>query len=293
MKKITKAVIPVAGKGTRFLPATKAHPKEMLTLVDRPVIHHIVEEAYHAGIKEILFVTNEEKGAIKDHFTRNTALETFLKDKGKHEMIENINTFHNAISFHYVHQHTPNGSGDAVLYAKEFVGEEPFAVFYADDILHCPESTPALTQLVQAYELLAQETASLCSVISIPTKDTHRYGIIQGEQREDELWHVREIVEKPKGKAPTNLASVGRFILNHTIFPLIQKSEPLHNEIYLATALNLLAHTGNLYGYTVSGEWYDCGSKQGLWHANIAMGLHHPDIQHSARDILRSFQDKP
>lgn len=281
---VKKAIIPVAGFGTRLLPATKAQPKEMLPVVDRPVLHYLVAEAAEAGIKQILFVTNSKKHGISDYFSRDLELEKYLQERGKEALIESIRTIHEQADFLYVHQDEPLGSGDAIMRGRGFVGEEPFAVFYADDVIVYPKGKPAIGQLMSVYE---QHQVSVMGLVNVPREEVYKYGIIKGEQVADRLYKVEHAVEKPKPEeAPSTLASVGRFVLTADIFPHIEKLEKKNGELYLTDALDMLARDGEMYGYEIEGTWHDCGSKLGLWKANLELGLTHPDIGKEASAYL-------
>ncbi len=285
-KIITKAVIPIAGKGTRLLPATKIIPKELLTILDKPVIHYIVEEAIQSGIKDILFIESKEKNLTQNYFSQNKKLENFLKKNNKNTLLDKIQGLHNICKFHYEYQKTPNGSGDALLYAQNFTKDDPFAFFYADDIIHNPNKTPPLKQLINSYKKNDQKNISFCGLIKVKKENIEKYGIIRGNEVNPGVWHINEIIEKPKKEeAPSNLASVGRFILNKDIFEIVKKSKKFKNEIYLATALNTLSKTGRLFGKSIQGEWYDCGSKQGLWHANLKIGMEDSEIKLYSKNI--------
>lgn len=287
-KKVRKAVIPVAGSGTRLLPATKAQPKEMMILVDKPVVHYLVEEAVAAGIEEILFVINSNKHSVGDYFARDLDLERFLEERGKNDLLEKIKNIHNQARFLYVHQDEPLGSGDALMRGRGFVGDEPFAVFYADDVMESPAGKPAIGQLISAYETHGKSVAGL---VDVPREEVFKYGIAQGEKLDERTWRIDELVEKPSvQEAPTTLASVGRFVLTSDIFPLIEKAPQIKGEVYLASALDALSRAGNLYGYEIDGKWHDCGSKIGFWRANFELGLQHPEIGDEATAIAASFQ---
>lgn len=286
---VRKAVIPVAGSGTRLLPATKAQPKEMMVLVDKPVVHYLVEEAVEAGIEEILFVINSNKHSVGDYFARDLDLERFLEERGKDDLLEKIKHIHNQARFLYVHQDEPLGSGDALLRGRGFLGNEPFAVFYADDVMESPAGKPAIGQLIAAYE---RQGASVAGLVDVPRAEVTKYGIAQGEKLDERLWKVDQLVEKPSvEEAPTTLASVGRFVLTPDIFDLIEEAEMIKGEVYLASALDALARSGKLYGYEIEGKWHDCGSKIGLWRANLELGLNHPEIGDAARAFLASVNE--
>src|SRR3989344_5030938 len=203
MSKVTKALIPVAGYGTRFLPATKAQPKEMLTIIDKPVVQFLVEEAVEAGIETIIFVINSNKHIIADHFSRNLELERFLRERKKHALLEKIQDLHKRAEFLYVHQDEPLGSGDAVMRGKGLVGEEPFALFYADDLLVTPKGHSAIGQLIEAHERTGETVMAL---LPVPRREAKLYGMIAGEKVDERLWRVRVVVEKPDpAKTPSRM----------------------------------------------------------------------------------------
>jgi UTP--glucose-1-phosphate uridylyltransferase len=281
---VKKAVIPVAGFGTRLLPATKAQPKEMLPVVDRPVLHYLVAEAAEAGIEQILFITNSKKHGISDYFSRDLELEKYLQERGKEALIDSVRSIHEQAEFLYVHQDEPLGSGDAIMRSRGFVGEEPFAVFYADDIMVCPPGKPAIGQLMAAYD---EYQAPVMGLMNVPREEVCKYGVIQGEKVAERVYKLERVVEKPKPEdAPSTLVSVGRFVLTHDIFPYIEKLEKKNGELYLTDAIDMLTHDGAMYGYEMEGTWHDCGSKLGLWKANLELGLTHPDIGKEAQEYL-------
>ena len=308
--KVKKAIIPVAGFGTRFLPATKSIPKEMLAVVDKPVLQYLVEEAVASGIETIIFVTNKRKQAIKDHFSHDKDFEAFLRQNKKHSQLESIEKIHKLAEFKYVIQDKPLGSGDAIARAEKLVGDEPFGVFYADDIIR--SKTPALSQLIKVYD---KHQSSVLGLFEVPKQDVHKYGIAKlsksaaptavgaslasspaspseseaGEQDPVTL-KVEKLVEKPEPKnAPSRLASVGRFILTPEIFSKIAKTKKTKGEVYLADAIDMLAKEGKVYGHTLEGTWYDCGSKAGFFKANLAFALEHPELKEEAKSILKNL----
>ena len=282
-KKITKAIIPVAGFGTRLLPATKVQPKEMMILVDKPVVHYLVEEAILSGIETILFVINPNKHPVGDYFTQDKNLEEMLLQSGKTSLFEAIKDIHTQAEFFYVHQPTPQGSGHAILCGREFFNNKPFAAFYADDVV-TNTKTPALKQIMKVYK---EYEKSVCALINVDKHAVSQYGIIQGKSTATKTYHIKQIIEKPSQEtAPSTLASIGRFILTPEIFNILKKTKPLKGEIYLASALNTLAQSGGLYGYEINGTWHDCGSKIGIWKANVQLGLQDPHIQAQAQEFL-------
>ncbi|MEX2144821.1 MAG: UTP--glucose-1-phosphate uridylyltransferase [Candidatus Spechtbacterales bacterium] len=287
MPKVRKAIIPVAGYGTRFLPATKVQPKEMLPIVDKPVVHYLVEEAVESGIEEILFITNSNKHAIGDYFARDLNLENFLKERGKTELVDKIKHIHDLAHFMYVHQDDPLGSGDAILKGESFVGGEPFAIFYADDIISCPDRKPALGQLISVYENVG---GFVMGLINVSSDDISKYGAIAGSKISERLYKVNDVVEKPPAdSAPSTLASVGRFVASPDIFEYIKKLDKENGEVYFASALAELAKEGEVHGYEIEGDWYDCGNKFNFWKANFEMGLKNPEISEEANKYLKNF----
>lgn len=266
--KVTKAIIPVAGLGTRFLPATKAIPKEMLPVVDKPVLQYLVEEAAQAGIETIIFVTNRHKHAIQNHFSRDKDFEIFLRRAKKYDLLEKIESIHKLADFIYVSQDEPLGSGDAVRRAERLIGDEPFAVFYADDIVHT--HIPAIGQLIKVYE---KHNASVLGLFKVLRENVKLYGIAQGKRVAARTIKIEKLVEKPDPEdSPSRLASVGRFILTPEIFSKIAKIKKKKGEFYLADAIDILAAEGKVYGYELEGKWYDCGSKTGYLAANLELG---------------------
>jgi len=277
MSKVTEAIIPVAGLGTRFLPATKAIPKEMLPVYDKPVIQYLVEEAAAAGIDTIIFVVNKNKHAVQQHFSRDRDFENFLRRAKKYELLEKINKIHKLADFIYVSQDEPLGSGDAVARAERLIGDEPFAVFYADDIVAAKK--PAIGQLISVYERFH---GSVLGLFKVPNEDTCLYGIAKCKNvtrnpaetagHSGGVTLVEKLVEKPDPKiAPSRLASVGRFVLTPEVFEKIKKTKKTKGEFYLADAIDMLAQEGKVYGYELEGKWYDCGSKAGYLRANIEL----------------------
>lgn len=284
--KVRKAIIPVAGFGTRFLPATKVQPKEMLPIADKPVVHYLVEEAVESGIEEILFVINSNKHVIGDYFARDMDLENFLKERGKDDLLNSIKHIHKMAHFLYVHQDEPLGSGDAVLRGESFINNEPFAVFYADDVIDSP-GRPAIGQLIDVYN---QHGTSVMGLVDVPREYTYKYGVIKGEKLDEKVHKVDTVVEKPKPEeAPSTLASVGRFVLTPDVFGHIKNAPVIKNEVYLASALDELSKNGKMYGYEIEGTWHDCGNKFGFWKANFEIGLKNEEISKDAKEYLKEF----
>ncbi|MFJ5768859.1 UTP--glucose-1-phosphate uridylyltransferase GalU [Psychrobacillus sp. NPDC093180] len=269
MKKVRKAIIPAAGLGTRFLPATKAMPKEMLPIVDRPTIEYIVEEAIASGIEDIIIVTGKGKRAIEDHFDRNLELEDNLMEKGKFELLEKVNQS-SKVEIHYIRQKEPKGLGHAVWCARNFIGDEPFAVLLGDDIVQAEK--PCLKQLIEQYD---ETGSSVIGVQTVADENTHRYGIIDPSSKEGRRYQVSHFVEKPaQGTAPSNLAIMGRYILTPEIFKFLKKQETgAGGEIQLTDAIQHLNQEQNVYAYDFEGKRYDVGEKLGFIQTTIEMAL--------------------
>lgn len=284
MKKVRKAVIPAAGLGTRFLPATKAMAKEMLPIVDKPVIQFIVEEAIDSGIEDILVVTGKGKRPIEDHFDSNAELEYNLRSKGKTELLKLVEETTD-INLHFIRQKHPRGLGDAVLQARAFIGNEPFVVMLGDDVM--VDQVPLTRQLINDYN---ETHSSILSVMEVDPKETRKYGIIDpaGEVSPG-LYNVKSFVEKPApGKAPSNLAIVGRYLLKPEIFDILAQLAPdAGGEVQLTEAINRLNETQRVFARKFEGRRYDAGDKLGLLEANIQFGLKHPDIKDGLKKYLQ------
>lgn len=286
--KVTKAIFPVAGLGTRFLPATKANPKEMLPVVDKPLIQYAVEEAISAGITELIFVTSSSKRAIEDHFDSNYELESALQERGKHDLLEIVrDILPNGVSCAYIRQKSPMGLGHAVLCAKQLVLNEPVAVLLADDLID-GGTTSCLTQMVEHF---AMRPCSMVAVQEISPEETHKYGVV-GLCNKDRFAEINQIIEKPSpDKAPSNLGVVGRYILTPRIFELLELTNRGSNgEIQLTDAIARLMQYEKVYAYQFVGRRYDCGSKLGYLQATIAYALKHPelsqDFKHHLQEVL-------
>lgn len=270
MKKIKKAIIPAAGLGTRFLPATKAMPKEMLPILDKPTIQYIVEEAARAGIEDIIIVTGRHKRAIEDHFDSQKELEMVLKEKGKSELLEKVQYSTELANIFYVRQKEQKGLGHAISSARQFIGNEPFAVLLGDDIVE--SEVPAVKQLIDVYE----ETGhSVIGVQEVPEADTHRYGIIDPLTKNGRQYEVKKFVEKPaQGTAPSNLAIMGRYVLTPEIFDYLKtQKEGVGNEIQLTDAIERMNNDNQVYAYDFEGERYDVGGKLGFVKTTIEYAL--------------------
>ncbi|HYC38033.1 MAG TPA: UTP--glucose-1-phosphate uridylyltransferase GalU [Usitatibacter sp.] len=276
MKKITKAVFPVAGLGTRFLPATKASPKEMLPIVDKPLIQYAVEEAVAAGITDLIFITGRSKRAIEDHFDKAYELEAELQAHGKNKLLKEVRGLLPAgVTCAYVRQAEALGLGHAVMCARHLVGDEPFAIILADDLIDAP--VPALKQMVQAH---GKHGGSVIAVQDVPRQDTSSYGIVSGDKVAPGISKLHGIVEKPKPEdAPSTLAVVGRYILSPRIFHFLENlRRGAGGEIQLTDAIGRLLRDESVFGYEFSGRRYDCGTKLGYLEATVDYGLKHPEL---------------
>lgn len=285
--RVTKAVFPVAGLGTRFLPATKANPKEMMPIVDKPLIQYAVEEAVAAGITELIFVTSSSKRAIEDHFDSNFELESNLLERGKHELLEIVrDILPEGVSCAYIRQKSPQGLGHAVLCARQLVVNEPFAVLLADDLIDGGERS-CLQQMVDVFN---QCQSSVIAVEKIPRSETKKYGVVDVKANNHTLMPIQGIVEKPLPElAPSNLGVVGRYILTPRIFGLLENTaKGSGGEIQLTDAIAKLLQEESVYALQFNGKRYDCGSKLGYLEATIAYALKHPEL---AEDFRRSLQD--
>ena len=289
MKKVRKAVIPAAGFGTRFLPATKAMAKEMLPIVDKPTIQFIVEEAIASGIEDILIVTGKSKRPIEDHFDSNIELEANLREKGKNELLELVQET-TGLRIHFVRQSYPLGLGHAVLQAKAFVGDEPFVVMLGDDLME--DEVPLTKQLMDAYE---RTHASNIAVMEVPHEETSKYGIIDPDQElEPGLFNVRRFVEKPKPEdAPSNLAIIGRYLLTPEIFEILENQHPgAGGEIQLTDAIDTLNQTQRVFAKRFDGKRFDVGDKFGFLTTSISYGLTHPEIKDKLKNYLVELGEK-
>lgn len=286
MKKVRKAIIPAAGLGTRFLPATKALAKEMLPIVDKPTIQFIIEEALASGIEEILIVTGRSKRSIEDHFDSNPELEQNLEKKGKAELLELVRQT-TGIRIHYVRQAYPKGLGDAVLQAKAFVGDEPFVVMLGDDLMS--DTVPLTKQLINNYET---QGSSVLAVMEVPEQDVDKYGIIDPEKEVSEgLFKVTGFVEKPAvAEAPSNLAIIGRYLLTPEIFDLLEtQTEGAGNEIQLTDAIDRLNKTQPVYAHNFTGKRSDVGDKLGFMKTSVEYALEHEAIKTEFKAYLQEL----
>ena len=284
-KRIRKAVIPAAGYGTRFLPVTKAIPKEMIPIVDKPVIQYIVEEALQSGIEEILIITGHGKRAIEDHFDTNIDLELQLRQQGKDQLLHLVQDI-SSINIHYIRQKHMRGLGDAIRCAESFIDNEPFAVLLGDDVVYNPEQ-PALKQMMDAFSRLG---ATMLGCQEVPQELVSRYGIVQGQPTDDDrVVKLIDMVEKPAvDEAPRRLAALGRYILTPDIFEILRRVQPgKGGEIQLTDALRLMADREAVYAYTFSGRSYDTGNKLGFLKATVEYALRRDDLGEAFREYLR------
>lgn len=288
-KKITKAIIPAAGLGTRFLPATKALPKEMLPILTKPTIQYIVEEAVNSGIEQIIIVSGRNKRAIEDHFDRAPELEQNLESKQKHELLELVNASTNMAEIHYIRQKEPKGLGHAIWSARHFIGDEPFAVLLGDDIF--VSDNPGLGQLINQYEKVY---SSVIGVQEVPDSETHRYGVIDPLLNDDRLYQVKKFVEKPKqGTAPSNKAIIGRYILTPEIFEFLDKQElGAGGEIQLTDAIEQLNAIQRVFAYDLEGDRFDVGEKLGYVETTIAFALKDPEIREPIAKMMKEYLEK-
>ena len=292
IKKVRKAVLPAAGLGTRFLPATKAQPKEMLNVVDKPQIQYVVEECVASGIEHIIIVTGKGKNSIEDHFDYNPTLERYLEEKGKSDQAEMVRHISDMVQVSYTRQKEPLGLGHAVLVAKDLVGDEPFAVLLGDVLI--PGENPATKQLVNVYEATG---IGAIAVEEVPREKTYLYGIVGGEaappgQFGERLLRIRELVEKPKpAEAPSNLAITGRYVLPSAIFECLERTQPgAGGEIQLTDAMKILAKEQGLWAYIYEGISYDAGDKLGFLIATVELALQNKELGQPFRNYLKNLK---
>ena len=290
--KVRKAVFPAAGLGTRFLPATKAQPKEMLPLVDKPIIQYVVEEALQSGIENIILITGRGKNAIEDHFDVSYELEKILEERGRHDLLATVRQVSDLVHVCYVRQKEALGLGHAILAARDLIGDEPFAVLLGDDIIDAP--TPCLRQMLDIYN---QFQASIVAIQEVPREAVSSYGIISGRPvdhngQNDRLYKLTELVEKPHpDDAPSNLAIIGRYILEPEIFDLLKRTEPgAGGEIQLTDGLRALLRHKPIYGFRFEGKRYDAGDKLGFLIATVEFALQRPDLGDSFRQYLKNLR---
>ena len=286
MKKVRKAIIPAAGLGTRFLPATKAMPKEMLPIVDKPTIQYIIEEAVASGIEDIIIVTGKGKRSIEDHFDNALELELNLKEKGKLDLLERVQYPSNLANIHYIRQKEPKGLGHAVWCARNFIGNEPFAVLLGDDIVQ--SETPCLQQLMNEYD---ETLSSIIGVQRVPENETHRYGIIDPQAADGRRYQVKNFVEKPaKGTAPSNLAIMGRYVLTPEIFMFLEKQQTgAGGEIQLTDAIQELNQIQRVFAYDFEGKRFDVGEKLGFVKTTVEFALQNEEIKEELLIFLETI----
>ncbi|TFJ39019.1 UTP--glucose-1-phosphate uridylyltransferase [Carnobacterium divergens] len=286
MNKVRKAIIPVGGLGTRFLPITKSVAKEMLPIIDKPTIQFIIEEAKEAGIEEILLVTGRGKRSIEDYFDSHPELESTLKEKGKTDLLKLVEDT-TGIKLHFIRQTNPNGLGHAILQGKSFIGNEPFVVLLGYDLM--ADTKPLTKQLMDAYE---KKGRSIVATMAMPLEEISKYGVVSPiENSSEQLCQVNGLVEKPAIEdAPSNLAIIGRYLLTPAIFDLLEKQEPgVGNEIQLTDAIATLNKQEEVYSYEFKGTRYDVGDKMGFLKTNIEYGLNHPELKEDLKTYLKTI----
>ncbi|CAM4523599.1 UTP--glucose-1-phosphate uridylyltransferase [Paenibacillus endophyticus] len=287
--KVRKAIIPAAGLGTRFLPATKAMPKEMLPIVDKPTIQYIVEEAVASGIEDIIIVTGKGKRAIEDHFDNSFELEQNLLEKGKLELLNEVQKSSKMVDIHYIRQKEAKGLGHAIWCARKFIGSEPFAVLLGDDIVQAEK--PCLKQMIEQYDIY---TSSIIGVQAVPGNEVSRYGIVDGREIHNRLFSVNNLVEKPKKEdAPSNIAIMGRYILSPRIFEILEKQRPgAGGEIQLTDAIAELNRTEAVFAYDFEGTRYDVGEKIGFIKTQLEFALQREDLRDELMEYLKQLLNK-
>ena len=285
--KIRKAIIPAAGLGTRFLPATKAQPKEMLPIVDKPTLQYIIEECVASGIEEILIITGRNKKSIEDHFDRSVELEMELEKSGKEEMLKMVREISDMVNIHFIRQKEPRGLGHAILCAKTFVGNEPFAVLLGDDVVY-NDNKPCLKQLIDCYE---EYKTSVLGVQTVEPQDVNKYGIVGGLHIEDRVYKVKNLIEKPAvEEAPSNVAILGRYIITPKIFEILENTKPgKGNEIQLTDALLELIKHEAMYAYDFEGRRYDVGDKLGFLQATVEYALRKEELRGGFIEYLKTI----
>ena len=281
---VRKAIFPVAGLGTRFLPATKSSPKEMLPLIDKPLVHYVVEEAVAAGIEHILFVTGRGKRALEDYFDISFELEALLQEKGKDKAFQEIRDIADMVKIYYVRQKQALGLGHAILCAREFVGDEPFAVLLGDDIIDAEK--PCLAQLLDVYR---KYRGTVLALEEVPMANISSYGCVKANQLSEQVFEVLDMVEKPKREeAPSNLAIIGRYVLTPDIFPILEKQQPgKGGEIQLTDAIRMLLQKEAVYGCRFDGVRHDCGDKLGFLKATVDMALKREEFNSEFKAFLK------
>lgn len=287
--KVRKAIIPAAGLGTRFLPATKAQPKEMLPIVDKPTIQYIVEEAIDSGIEDILIITGKNKRSIEDHFDKSFELEEALREKGDTELLNLVQDISNLVNIHYIRQKEPKGLGHAIYCAKTFIGDEPFAVLLGDDIVDSEK--PCLKQLIEVFD---EYKTTVLGVQTVNEDDVSKYGIVSCRNVDDRVYKVKDLVEKPdKKSAPSNIAILGRYIITPQIFQYLETATPgKGGEIQLTDALKALMGSEAMYAYDFIGKRYDVGNKVGFLQANIEFALKRNELRDEVTNYLKDIAAK-
>ncbi|WP_438446741.1 UTP--glucose-1-phosphate uridylyltransferase GalU [Gorillibacterium sp. sgz5001074] len=289
--RIKKAIIPAAGLGTRFLPATKAQPKEMLPIVDKPAIQYIVEEAIESGIEDIMIVTGRNKRAIEDHFDKSLELEMMLEENGKHELLRIVQNVSNLMDVHYIRQKEPLGLGHAVLCARKFIGNEPFALLLGDDII--ASEPPCLRQMMELYE---EAETSVIAVQEVEWEDVNKYGIISPAGQDGKIQYIEDLIEKPdRDQAPSNMAVIGRYVIEPEIFEILEKQPPGRGgEIQLTDALRVMNASKRMAAFRQCGQRYDTGDKLGYIEATIEFALKRPELAPHLRayltDLVKEWQ---
>ena len=286
--RIKKAIIPAAGLGTRFLPATKALPKEMLPIVDKPTMQYIIEEAIESGIEEILIITGRNKKSIEDHFDKSVELELELENKNKDDLLKQVRDISNMVNIHFIRQKEPKGLGHAINCARAFVGNEPFAVMLGDDIVDA--TTPCLKQLMDCFE---EKNTTILGVQEVAVEDASKYGIVDGIQISERVYKVNNLVEKPQlGLAPSNVAILGRYIITPEIFDILDNTSPGNgNEIQLTDALKTLISQQDMYAYVFSGRRYDVGDKLGFLEATVEFALKRDNLKVPFMEYLQDLKN--
>jgi UTP--glucose-1-phosphate uridylyltransferase len=286
--RVKKAIIPAAGLGTRFLPATKALPKEMLPIVDKPTMQYIIEEAVASGIEEILIITGRNKKSIEDHFDKSVELELELENKHNDELLKQVRDISNMVNIHFIRQKEPKGLGHAINCARTFVGNEPFAVMLGDDIVDA--NTPCLKQLMNCFE---EKGTTILGVQLVPKENVNKYGIVNGAQISDRLYKVNSLVEKPQiDVAPSNVAILGRYIITPEIFDILDNTKPgKGGEIQLTDALTTLISQQEMYAYVFEGRRYDVGDKLGFLEATVEFALKRDELKVPFMEYLQTLKD--
>lgn len=284
--RVRKAIIPAAGLGTRFLPATKAQPKEMLPIVDKPTIQYIIEEAIASGITEIIIVTGRSKRSIEDHFDKSVELELELERNNKQEMLDMVRKISDMANIYYIRQKEPRGLGHAILMAKDFIGNEPFAVLLGDDVVVAKK--PCLAQMIDVYN---EYKTTVLGVQKVPHEVVNKYGIVNGREVDDRVYKIRDLVEKPKIEdAPSDIAILGRYIINPSVFSYLETQDAgAGGEIQLTDALLRLSKEEAMYAYDFKGHRYDVGTKIGFLQANVEFALRNPEVADAMREYLASL----